>query len=129
MKNKLFIFMKKALLMLVAAMGLLMSSCGIHQDATSNYNQLQTQVVLNQANFEVVGTAKGECTQVYIFGIGGMSKKSMSESATSEMHKNANLRGSQAIINSNVNFKYTTVLGVYIKVTATATGTIIEFQK
>lgn len=129
MKNKLFIFMKKVLLMLVAAMGLLMSSCGIHQDATSNYNQLQTQVVLNQANFEVVGTAKGECTQVYIFGIGGMSKKSMSESATSEMHKNANLRGSQAIINSNVNFKYTTILGVYTTVTATANGTIIEFKK
>ncbi|MBQ5776542.1 MAG: hypothetical protein IKY13_02425 [Bacteroidaceae bacterium] len=121
--------MKKVLLMLVAAMGLLMSSCGIHQDATSNYNQLQTQVVLNQANFEVVGTAKGECTQVYIFGIGGMSKKSMSESATSEMHKNANLRGSQAIINSNVNFKYTTILGVYTTVTATANGTIIEFKK
>ena len=129
MKNKLFIFMKKVLLMLVAAMGLLMSSCGIHQDATSNYNQLQTQVVLNQANFEVVGTAKGECTQVYIFGIGGMSKKSMSESATSEMHKNATLRGSQAIINSNVNFKYTTILGVYTTVTATANGTIIEFKK
>ena len=129
MKNKLFTFMKKVLLMLVAAMGLLMSSCGIHQDATSNYNQLQTQVVLNQANFEVVGTAKGECTQVYIFGIGGMSKKSMSESATSEMHKNANLRGSQAIINSNVNFKYTTILGVYTTVTATANGTIIEFKK
>ena len=129
MKNKLFIFMKKVLLMLVAAMGLLMSSCGIHQDATSNYNQLQTQVVLNQANFEVVGTAKGECTHVYIFGIGGMSKKSMSESATSEMHKNANLRGSQAIINSNVNFKYTTILGVYTTVTATANGTIIEFKK
>ena len=115
--------------MLVAAMGLLMSSCGIHQDATSNYNQLQTQVVLNQANFEVVGTAKGECTQVYIFGIGGMSKNSMRESATSEMHKNANLRGSQAIINSNVNFKYTTILGVYTTVTATANGTIIEFKK
>ena len=115
--------------MLVAAMGLLMSSCGIHQDATSNYNQLQTQVVLNQANFEVVGTAKGECTQVYIFGIGGMSKESMSHSATSEMHKNANLKGSRAIINSNVQFKYKTILGVYTTVTAIANGTIIEFKK
>jgi uncharacterized protein YbjQ (UPF0145 family) len=66
---------------------------------------------------------------IYIFGIGGMSQKSMSNSATSEMYKNANLRGAQAIINSNVNFKCTTVLGVYTKVTATATGTIIEFQK
>ena len=115
--------------MLVAAMGLLMSSCGIHQDATSNYNQLQTQVVLNQANFEVVGTAKGECTQVYIFGIGGLSKKSMSESAMSEMYKNANIKGSQAIINANVQYKASTVLGIYSKVTAIANGTIIEFKK
>ena len=121
--------MKKILFVLVAAMSILFSSCGIHNEATANYNELQTQVVLNQANYKVVGTATGECTQVYIFGIGGMSKKSMSNSATSEMYKNANLRGAQAIINSNVNFKYTTVLGVYSKVTATATGTIIEFQK
>ena len=109
--------MKKILFVLVAAMSILFSSCGIHNEATSNYNELQTQVVLNQANYKVVGTATGECTQVYICGIGGMSQKSMSNSATSEMYKNANLRGAQAIINSNVNFKYTTVLGVYTKVT------------
>lgn len=121
--------MKKILFVLVAAMTILFSSCGFHKEATSNYNQLQTQVVLNQANYEVVGTATGECSQVYIFGIGGMSQKSMSESAISEMHKNANLHGSQAIINSNVNFKFSTVLGVYTKVTAIAYGTVIEFKK
>ena len=89
----------------------------------------QTQVVLNQANYEVVGTATGECTQVYIIGIGGMSKKSMSESAMSEMYQNANLVGSRAIINANVQYKYSTILGVYTKITAIANGTIIEFKK
>ena len=117
------------LLMLVATMGLLMSSCGISKEAATNYNQLQTQVVLNQANYEVVGTATGECTQVYIIGIGGMSKKSMSESAMSEMYQNANLVGSRAIINANVQYKYSTILGVYTKITAIANGTIIEFKK
>ena len=115
--------------MLVAAMGLLVSSCGVHQEATSNYNQLQTQVVLDKANYDVVGTASGECTQVYIFGIGGLSKKAMSESAMGEMYKNANLSGSRAVINANVQYKASTILGVYSKVTAIANGTIIEFKK
>ena len=110
-------------------MGLLVSSCGVHQESTSNYNQLQTQVVLNQANYNVVGTASGECTQVYILGIGGLSKKSMSESAMSEMYKNAKISGSQAIINPNVQYKASSFLGIYNKVTAIANGTIIEFKK
>ena len=121
--------MRKILVMLVAVMGLLVSSCVVHQEATSNYTQLQTQVVLDQANYDVVGTATGECTQVYVFGIGGMSKKAMSESAMGEMFKNANLKGSRAIINANVQYKATSVLGVYSKVTAIANGTIIEFKK
>ena len=121
--------MKKFLLMLVAAMGLLMTSCGIHQEATSNLNQLQTQVVLNQANYNVVGTATGECTQVYICGIGGLSKKALSESAMGEMYKNANLSGSRAVINANVQYKASTILGVYTKVTAIANGTVVEFKK
>lgn len=121
--------MKKLLFVLVAAMGLLMTSCGFHQEATANYNQLQTQVVLNQANYKVVGTVTGECTQTYIIGIGGMSKKSMTQSAMSEMYKNANLTGSQAIINANVQYKASTILGVYSTVTAIANGTIVEFQK
>ena len=120
--------MKKFLFVLVATMGLLVSSCGVHQEATSNFNQLQTQVVLDKANYDVVGTASGECTQVYFLGIGGLSKKSMSESAMSEMYKNANIKGSQAIINANVQYKASTVLGIYSKVTAIANGTIIEFK-
>lgn len=115
--------------MCVVVMGLLVSSCSVHQEATTNYNQLQTQVVLNQANYEIVGTATGECTQVYVLGIGGMSKKSMSESAMSEMYKNANLKGSRAIINANVQYKASTILGIYTKITAIANGTIIEFKK
>ena len=120
--------MKKFLFMLVAAMGLLMTSCGIHQEATSNLNQLQTQVVLNQANYNVVGTATGECTQVYICGIGGLSKKALSESAMGEMYKNANLKGSQAIVNTNVYFRYESYV-FWTNVKAFAQGTVIEFKK
>lgn len=44
-----------------------------------------------------------------------------------EMYKNANLKGSQAIINTNVCLKSSTYLGLYTTVKAIATGTIIEF--
>ena len=121
--------MKKFLFLLVAVMGMMLSSCGFHKEATSNFNQLQTQVVLDKANYDIVGTASGECSQVYILGIGGLSKKSVSESAMSDMYKNANLSGSRAIINSNVQYKTSTILGVYTKVTAIAYGTIIEIKK
>ena len=121
--------MKKFLFMVVAAMALFMTSCGVHQEATLNYNQLQTQVVLSQANYDVVGSATGECTQVYILGIGGLSKKSMSESAMSEMYQTANLSGSRAVINANVQYKVASYWGIYSKITAIANGTIIEFKK
>ena len=110
-------------------MGLLMSSCGVHNEATTNLNQLQTQVVLNQANYSVVGSATGEATQVYVFGIGGLSKKALSQSAMSEMYKNANLSGSRAVVNANVQYKASTILGIYSKVTAIANGTVVEFKK
>ena len=90
--------MKKFLVMGVATLALLCSSCGISRSATGNTNLTQTEVQLTKKNFKVVGTVSGESTQNYWLGIGGMSKKSMDESAISDMYKNANLKGSQAII-------------------------------
>lgn len=55
-----------------------------------------------------------------------MSKKSMDESAISDMYKNANLTGSQAIINTNVSHKNKLIL-IYTQTKAIATGTVIEF--
>ncbi|MCD8295451.1 MAG: hypothetical protein LUE27_09465 [Clostridia bacterium] len=106
-----------------------MSSCAIHDEATSNANQLQTQVVLNHNNYRVVGQAEGKCSQTYIFCIGGLNKKSLRSSAMSEMMKNANLTGSQALINVTVQYKNIFGLFVYGKCTAIARGTIIEFTE
>lgn len=122
--------MKKILFMMAIALGLLVSSCGITEQATQNVNELQTQVVLTEANYQVVGTATAELTQKYVFGFGGISKKALGQSAMSAMMKNADLQGgARAIINANVEYDVVTYLGVYTKVTATATGTIIEFTK
>lgn len=106
-----------------------LSSCSITNNATSNLNQVQTSVVLSQNNYKVIGTVSGESKQCYIFGIGGLSKKSLKESAMSNMFKNADLRdGSRAIINVNVVYK-NQYYPFWWKAKAIATGTVIEFTK
>lgn len=104
-----------------------MSSCATHNELTTNRNQLQTQVVLSRNNYRVVGQAEGVSKQVYICGIGGFSKKSLCNSAMSDMMKNANLTGSQVIINVTVTYKYLFGCFVYGQSKAIARGTIIEF--
>lgn len=68
----------------------------------------------------------GESARNYGFGIGGMSKKSLGESAMVEMYKNADLKGSQAVINVNIAYKNKYIL-IHNQVKAVATGTVIEF--
>ena len=118
--------MKKFLIACIACAGLLTTSCGISRQATDNRNVTQTEVVLSRNNYKVVGIVNGEAKQNYWFGIGGLSKKSLGESAMSEMYKNANLKGSQAIINVNVSYKNKYIL-IHNQSKAIATGTVIEF--
>lgn len=108
------------------AMGMLLSSCGIHMPNVSNLNENQTQVVLAQRNYKIVKQVSGSSKQFYVLGIGGLSKKSLRESAISDMVKNAELTGSQAIINTNVQFKNAFYL-VAANCKAEATGVVIEF--
>lgn len=120
--------MKRYLSLGAVTIALLMTSCGISKEAASNLNVSQTEVILAKKNYKVVGTAQGESTQNYWFGIGGMSSKSMKESAIAEMYRNANLSGSRAVINVNVSYKNKMML-IHYKKKAIATGTIIEFTE
>ena len=114
---------------LIATAIISLSSCAISNEMAYNQNQLQTSVVLNQANYKIIGTATGECKQCYVLGIGGLSKKSLKASAIGEMMKNANLQdGSKAIINANVRTKIQFYL-LWAKTKAIAEGQIIEFTK
>ena len=84
------------------------------------------------AAYELI--TKGEDIEVVVFEesecFGGISKKALGQSAMSAMMKNADLQGgARAIINANVEYDVVSYLGIYTKVTATATGTIIEFTK
>ena len=101
-----YITMRKVLFISVIAFGAMLSSCSVSQEATSNQNQIQTSIVLNQKNYKVVETVTGESKQNYVLGIGGLSRKSLRESAMSDMLKKANLKGeARAIINTNVQYK------------------------
>ena len=91
-----------------------------------NFNVTQTQVVLDKANFNVIGTVDGVATATYILGIGGLSEESLKGNAIADMYKRANLKGSQTII--NVNFKRSVAHVLIVqKIDYTASGVIIEF--
>ena len=120
--------MKKILLAsVVAACVLGLSSCGISQNLTSNQNQNQTSVVLSQNNYRIIGTASGEVTGRYIFGLGNIRKQALRANAIDEMTKNAKLSGSQAIVNTTVKQSVKMITPIYVEVTVTATGNIVEF--
>ena len=113
--------------MAVAAV-LLISSCGVNANLTTNHNLNQTNVVLSQKNFHVVKNVEAEVTATYFFGIGGISKQALHNNAVSELTKNADLTGSQALVNVTVhqsvkNFLY------YTEFTYHAKGTVIEFDE
>ncbi len=106
----------------------LLTGCGFSREAVNTTALHQTSVVLEQANYDIVKSAKGESSQIYVLGFGGLSKKSLGESAMSQMIKNANLSGSQAIVNTHVSYKTQHYFIVH-RINAIATGTVIEFKK
>ena len=124
-----FSVMKKLLsrIAMAAAAVLLLASCGVSQNLTSNANLNQTNVVLSQKNFHVVKTVEAETSATYVFGIGGMSKKALYNNAVAELTKKADLTGSQALVNVTVksSAKLAVVFG---KVTYRAEATVIEFD-
>ena len=120
--------MKKLLMVFVAGITLFLFT-GCMGSNKMVYNSLnQTQVVLSQNNFTVVGTAEGTFSTSYIFGLGGSSKSAMRENAVQQMFKNAQLKGSQTIIDVSYSTSVRTVLGIYIQKVVTAHGVIIEFK-
>ena len=120
--------MKRILAISLLCLSLMtVSGCGTSSDLTFNQNQLQTNVVLSQKNFTVVKEVAGEATATYVFGIGGYRCADAKSAAMSDMVWNAQLTGSQAIVNASISTHVQTVLGIYTKVTAYATGTVVEF--
>jgi hypothetical protein len=112
------------------AVALSFTGCvGLASTTVSNHNLTQTQVVLSESNFRVVGQAYGEATATYICGIGGYSKKALYDNAINEMAKNANLAGSQTLTNTTVHYSVKMITPFFVKSTCSATANIVEFTK
>jgi hypothetical protein len=90
---------------------------------------VETQVLLSQANYKIVGEATGEWSATYILGVGGLSKKSLTTNAISEMYKNAELKGNQQIINITTTQSLEAWYIFYAVRRAIAHGYIIEFEE
>lgn len=113
----------------LAALALL-SSCGINSNLVNHLTLYgnNTQVVLQDANYRVVGQVTGTASDLYVLGMGGF-KANLVEQAKQDMNKKAELDGkARAIINVGLERHR----GNYLlakTITVTMTGTVIEFTK
>ena len=115
---------------LVALVGMLLSSCGMNYAVTGNYNLNNTQVQLAANNFHVVDELSGSASVSYILMIGGLSEKQLYQNAYSEMQRKADMKnGSRAIANVTSEEHIGGVLPFYFTRTVTVSANLIEFTK
>lgn len=120
--------MKKLTILLIGTI-FVFSSCAVHNGLTTNQNNHTTEVVLSKKNFKVTESVQGESQAMYVFGIGGLSKKAMVSEARANMLSKANIVGSsKAIINETVEIKYSffPIVRLY---KVTVSGHIVEFTE
>lgn len=108
----------KKLIFAIIAIAILGTSCNMQQSLSQNRNVAQTSVVLQGANYKVLGQVKGEA-------IGSNAKKLVVENAYADMMKNADLKDSQAVV--FINYERITKLSGRTHVVVN--GTKIEFTK
>jgi len=85
--------------------------------------------VLSKKNFKVIESVQGESEAIYIFGIGGLSKKAMIAEAKANMLTNANIVGSsKAIINETVEIIHS-LFPFFRKYKVTVSGHVVEFTE
>ncbi len=126
--------MKKVILGIAAFTTLCFTSCstGRYLNSSSNLNMNQTQVVLSEANYKVV---KHVQTHVVFAQKMKFDAKQLQQSAYAALVKEANLKGSQALVNvtmEQVNREKAPLLGLGLTKYESAiivSGIVIEFTK
>ena len=116
---------KVAMLLGVVA---LFTACGATSHLTSNANLTQTVVELKENNYRVVKMVSGTAKDIYVFGIGGVSRNALAENSYAQMVKNAELKDNQAIINVSTSENVQAYI-VYTKREMTTSGVVIEFSR
>lgn len=123
-----YLIMKKLIYLVFASCALMLTSCAFNTTSYQNVDEVNTVVDLSNADYEIIGTVEGTSKQTYVFGIGGLSKKSLIENAKSDMYRNANLQANEAIIYPSTTTSFENYLIVNI-VTAKATGYKIKIKR
>jgi hypothetical protein len=84
--------------------GIIMTGCS----ASSGHlgHSITTEVQLNQANFDVIGSVTGEASANYFLGFGPLQQNIIGQ-AKRDMINKAKLKGSQALINVTTDTKMT----------------------
>ena len=120
-----------AAIVIAAAVFTSCASSGKYFSNTVNVSGNQTQVVLSQANYKIV---KNVSTQVLFTQKFKFDSKQLQQSAYNALREEANLKGSQALINvtlEEINQAKYNLLGLpkSIKQVILVSGTVIEFTK
>lgn len=115
---------KKFAFVLAVVSTLVLSSCAAYNYSSSTDRSTAT-VLLAENNYKVVGRVSGEVSCHKILGF-CFSDQYLRNSAISKMYENANLSGSQTIIDIHV-VKSTSLFLIVTDETMIATGTVIEF--
>ena len=118
--------MKKLGVLVLLISVLCLSGCAV--SSTFSNNVTETQVILSQNNFKIVGQAYGHVTSTYFCGLGGIGKKALRGNAIDQMTRNAKLKGAQTLTNITTKTSYKMVTPLIVQVTCSATANIIEFQ-
>lgn len=104
--------------------------CGVNTNIPYNLNTNNTNVELNQKNFEVVATVTGESSATYVLGIGGLRNRALYDMAKADMLKNADLvGGARALANVVTEQHITMVYPFYFKRRIIMSAHVVEFKK
>lgn len=120
--------MKKIVFVLLASFTFLFSSCAFFNPNVKNFNNNDTQVILQSNNFKVLKKVEGSATATYILGIGGLGKKGLLSAARKQMYDSASLAGAQVIIAEQTEMKVSNLIPyVWGSTTVTVSGYVVEF--
>lgn len=122
--------MKLKVLLILAAMAVIFSSCSTSSPVNRYYNTHSTNanVELKRNNFKVINYVSGSASRNFVFWVGGLSRKNMIEEARAEMFRNAYLIGApRVILNESIETSVKFFL-FYTKVKVTVSGYVYEFN-
>ena len=111
-------------------LALIAINCGMAPTGYIGHNT-DTQVILKEANYKVLGHVKGEASASFIFGL-GPSNSRLYSIARKQLHNEAQLSKSQksrALINltTDISFKWIIYPFIYFTKTVTISADVIQF--